>query len=145
MSYHDNTTLQENHCRSQAILYRKNTSCDVQEVYSTTTNTKTNKQAIAKSPYNHSKLFQELLLSLHLNDLSVRLESGNAAYEKKGQLQLRHLHMIQIIPRQPGESRSTLCKEFSLDQCVQGDLLTSSSELIELNLLFITAIFILIF
>lgn len=66
--------------------------------------------------------------------------------KKKGQLQLRHLHMIQIIPRQPGESRSTLCKEFSLDQCaLSGDLLTSSSELIELNLLFITAMFILIF
>lgn len=65
--------------------------------------------------------------------------------KKKGQLQLRHLHMIQIIPWQPGEPRSTLCKEFSLDQCVQGDLLTSSSELTELNLLFITAMFVLIF
>ena len=68
-----------------------NTSCDVQEVYSTTTNTKTNKQAIAKSPYNHSKLFQELLLSLHLNDLSVRLESGNAAYEKKRTITVKTL------------------------------------------------------
>lgn len=40
---------------------------------------KTNKQVIAKSPYNRLKLFQELLLSLHLNDLLVRQESGNAA------------------------------------------------------------------
>ena len=80
MSYHDNTALQENHSRSQAIYHS-----DVHEFYLTTTtaDTNTNKQAIAKLPYNRSKPFQELLLFLHLNGLSVRQESGNAACEKR--------------------------------------------------------------